>query len=92
MARRFLSGIDAEFVKNLEDPLLPLDAVNKQYVDFRIMPVGGLTGQVLAKSTNDDYDTEWINQSGGTPSGTNISINMGTFPEPVNASINAGSF
>jgi hypothetical protein len=26
---------------------------------------GGTTGQVLAKKSNADYDTEWVNQSGG---------------------------
>lgn len=32
------------------------------------MPAGGTTGQVLAKLTDADYDTAWINQSGGTGS------------------------
>jgi hypothetical protein len=27
---------------------------------------GGLTGQVLAKKSNDDYDTEWVNLDGST--------------------------
>jgi collagen type VII alpha len=36
---------------------------------------GGLTGQVLAKKTNDDYDTEWINLDGSTGTTTgSISI------------------
>lgn len=29
------------------------------------VPTGGSAGQVLAKSSGDDYDTEWVNQSGG---------------------------
>lgn len=29
------------------------------------VPVGGSTGQVLAKKSGSDYDTEWVNQSGG---------------------------
>lgn len=29
-------------------------------------PAGGTTGQVLAKKSNDDYDTEWVDQGGGT--------------------------
>ena len=29
------------------------------------VPVGGTTGQVLAKSSNSDYATTWVNQSGG---------------------------
>jgi hypothetical protein len=35
---------------------------NKTYNSF---PQGGATGQVLAKKSNDDYDVEWVNQSGG---------------------------
>jgi len=27
--------------------------------------IGGTTGQVLAKKSNTDFDTEWVNQSGG---------------------------
>jgi hypothetical protein len=30
---------------------------------------GGLTGQVLAKKSNVDYDTQWVNQSGGGGTG-----------------------
>lgn len=29
------------------------------------VPAGGSTGQVLAKASSDDFDTEWVNQSGG---------------------------
>lgn len=29
------------------------------------VPTGGNTGQVLAKATNSNYDTEWVDQSGG---------------------------
>jgi len=29
------------------------------------VPVGGTTGQVLAKIDNTDYNTQWVNQSGG---------------------------
>lgn len=33
------------------------------------IPAGGTTGQVLAKVSNTDYDTEWIDQTGGGGSG-----------------------
>ncbi len=33
------------------------------------VPTGGNTGQVLAKKSNADYDTQWVNQSGGGGSG-----------------------
>ena len=29
------------------------------------VPTGGTTGQVLAKNSNADYDTEWVNGGGG---------------------------
>ena len=36
-------------------------------------PTGGTTGQVLAKKSNDDYDTEWVDQgSGGTTDYTDL--------------------
>lgn len=33
------------------------------------VPIGGTTGQVLAKSSNNDYETQWVDQTGG--GGTN---------------------
>jgi hypothetical protein len=48
---------------------------------------GGTTGQVLAKKSNTNYDTEWINNSGG---GSTVSVNVGetTTGEPgTNASV-----
>lgn len=30
------------------------------------VPIGGETGQILQKRSNLDYDTEWVNNSGGT--------------------------
>lgn len=33
------------------------------------VPTGGTTGQVLAKKTAADYDTEWVNPTGGGSSG-----------------------
>lgn len=32
------------------------------------VPAGGTTGQVLAKASNTDYDTEWIDETGGSGS------------------------
>lgn len=34
------------------------------------VPEGGTTGQVLAKKSGTDFDTEWVNQSGGGGGGT----------------------
>lgn len=33
------------------------------------VPAGGTSGQVLAKSTDADYQTEWVNQPEGLPAG-----------------------
>lgn len=33
------------------------------------VPTGGTTGQVLAKASGTDYDTEWVNPSGGSITG-----------------------
>lgn len=43
------------------------------------VPAGGTAGQVLAKASGSDYDTEWVDQSGsgGTP-GTAIPLMDGT--------------
>ena len=42
------------------------------------VPPGGLTGQVLAKASNENYDTEWIDQTGGGGEGGTISVEVGT--------------
>ena len=41
------------------------------------VPIGGLDGQVLAKASNTDYDTEWVNQSGGGGSVTSVNAQTG---------------
>lgn len=33
------------------------------------VPTGGTTGQVLAKNSNTDFDTEWVDQTGGSGGG-----------------------
>lgn len=45
------------------------------------VPTGGTTGQVLAKKSGSDYDTEWVNQSGGgggTGSVTSVAMTVPT--------------
>jgi hypothetical protein len=37
--------------------------------DGKGVPAGGTTGQVLAKTTDSDFDTEWITEPGGTYTG-----------------------
>lgn len=53
-----------------QPPLADNDLATKQYVDESTrsvhgVPAGGTTGQVLAKKTDADGDTEWVDQSGG---------------------------
>lgn len=40
------------------------------------VPAGGTTGQVLAKASNSNYDTQWVNQQGG--GGAVASVNTRT--------------
>lgn len=38
------------------------------------VPIGGTTGQQLAKATNDDFDTEWVDPGGGGGGWTEIAV------------------
>ena len=38
------------------------------------VPVGGTTGQVLAKTSGTDYDTAWVDQSGSAASVASITL------------------
>lgn len=42
------------------------------------IPEGGTTGQVLAKASDTDYDTEWVDQQGGGGTGTVTSVSVVT--------------
>ena len=42
------------------------------------VPTGGTTGQVLAKASGSNYDTEWVNQSGGADPATVAPLMDGT--------------
>ena len=41
------------------------DLAGQNQADFNFVPDGGTTGQVLAKASNDDGDTEWVEAAGG---------------------------
>lgn len=52
------------------------------------VPAGGTTGQVLAKSSNNDYETQWVNQGGGgggdvTAAGDNTFTGSNEFTQPL---------
>ena len=51
----------------LDDFITRADALLEELEDA--IPEGGTTGQVLAKKSNDDYDTEWVDQTGGGGTG-----------------------
>lgn len=51
------------------------------------IPTGGTTGQVLAKASNTDYDTEWVNQSGGS-GGTSDYSDLTNKPRINNVELN----
>lgn len=54
---------------------------------------GGTTGQVLAKASNTDYDTQWVNQSGGITQAQviNLVYPVGALYLSVN-DVNPGTF
>ena len=49
------------------------------------VPAGGTTGQVLAKASNADNDTEWVNQSGGSAEMTILSYGSSTWADFIAA-------
>ena len=53
------------------------------------VPTGGTTGQVLAKASGTDFDTEWVNQSGGADEVFWATYNSTTEAE-VTAAVTAG--
>lgn len=51
---------------DVPEPMEPwADAIMAALEDIHEVPAGGTTGQVLAKASDDDYDLEWTDQSGG---------------------------
>lgn len=59
-------------------PSSRIEVHNGKYVDDQMangVPEGGTTGQVLAKASNDDYDTQWV-IGGGGGSGTVTSVQL----------------
>ncbi len=38
------------------------------------VPIGGTTGQVLAKNSNTNFDTEWVDNTGGSGISEELSI------------------
>ena len=51
------------------------------------VPSGGTTGQVLKKKSNNDYDTEWVNESGGGSGGTSDYTDLNNKPKINNVEL-----
>ena len=96
--KRFLTGLRAPYLTDLADPLMPLDAANRQWVLSLLVasehvPPGGATGDVLTKATGADYDTAWQQpSSGGSFSDSGMYFDGGTFSSPQNAVLHGGTF
>jgi len=45
-------------------------------ISGKILPAGGTAGQILAKTSNTNYDTEWINAPGNSGGSSNFSYNF----------------
>ena len=59
-----------------QGPTGPAGADGADGADGIGVDAGGTTGQVLAKASNTDYDTEWVDQTGGggTPGGSDTQV------------------
>lgn len=78
MNEQLIKSTSSEFppyveFKDLPDTTTPVDATNlnalqslmrQDIQDNQSIPTGGVTGQVLGKASNTDYDVEWIYQAG----------------------------
>lgn len=75
-----ISTTDSDVIK------LTVSSVALPGVDGEGVAPGGTTGQVLAKKSDTDYDTEWVNQSGG--SGGSGDMDKTTYdPRNINADV-----
>jgi hypothetical protein len=61
----------------ITDPALATHIVSNLHI-----PIGGTTGQVLAKTTATDRDVSWQTGIGGPPTGTAGGVLSGTYPNP----------
>jgi hypothetical protein len=54
------------------DPIIvEISSIGEQGIPGEGVPVGGATGQVLAKASDADYDTEWVANGGGAVDSVN---------------------
>ena len=67
----------------------PTGATGADGVDGVGVPTGGATGQVLAKASTTDYDTEWVDQSGGAASDAEIQLAYKTSDQTLTSTFSA---
>lgn len=56
---KFLNGVHANYVTITDVPLFATDGVNRSYVDPKLVPSGGVLGDVLVKNSATDNDVSW---------------------------------
>lgn len=67
MPKKYLHGVESDYVKLNNDPIMGFDAARKSYVDSHDIPSGGALGQMLVKLSATSFDTAWIdNPAEGT--------------------------
>lgn len=64
------------------------DIAHKGYVDEKALPVGGTTGQILAKNSNTNNDVTWIDAPSGN-GGNFLPITGGTMEGDINIAGNS---
>lgn len=73
--------IDTEVLSEDDGDTIIIDNAGNHFVKLDIggFPSGGTTGQVLAKASGADNDTEWVNQTGGGTGSFGNPLIPGTF-------------
>lgn len=77
------------------DPVNPAEAATKAYVDTTLtsdgnVPTGGTAGQVLAKRTATDFDTNWVDPGGPGGGGPFLPLAGGTMSGAIQSTFQGG--
>jgi hypothetical protein len=60
-----VTSIEAYVEVNTTEAVVNIVPIGEQGIPGEGVPIGGTTGQVLAKASNTDYDTAWVTGGGG---------------------------
>lgn len=80
-------NLDNPETKNIKGPKGDKGDVGPKGEPGEGVPSGGTTGQVLKKKSNNDYDTEWVNESGGGSGGTSDYSDLSNKPKINNVEL-----